>query len=218
MWKVSLLQAVRVFVSEVAARRALTRGTGATLIVEPDAVEVLGPDRERLICIDGRLTDTVRAVADRIATDPEGTVALEFGAALTVTGSFVLPAETEDVLRAIVRNKVEGLAPWPLTRSLVGQRTKSIPGDPAHVRVDVAVVSRGLLEEIVERLFQASVTVANASARLADGATVPLDFSDQEEHRAAERRAIRSGLAVAGIALGVLGLGLLALIIVAIKK
>lgn len=203
-----VVQAVRAFVEELSASRALSRQPGVTLWVSPAAIDAGGSGGVPPFHMSGRPQDVVKAAAEKIGAAPGMAAALEFGPGLTVADSLVLPAEAEDVLRAIVRNKVESFAPWPLSHSVVGHRVREIPGDAAHVAVDAVVVSRNLLDDLAAQLGQSGITVVSAAARLEDGAVVPLDFGGQEERAGALRRAVWLGAGLAALAACVMGVGL----------
>lgn len=204
----TLMQAVLAFVSELAARRALSRQPALTLRIGPDGTEVTNAAGEVLFRVQGRPVDAVKAVADKCSSGPGKTAVLEFAPGLAVTSSFVLPAETADVLQAIVRNKVESFAPWPLARSAVGQRIRAISGDAAHVTADAVVVSRSLLEECAGSLADSGIMVRSAAVRLTDDALVPVDFGGSEEKQSAERRFLKVATGMAALAACVMGLGL----------
>ncbi len=202
------MQAVRAFFSELAARRALSRQPDLTLHIGLSGTDVAGTGGDVTYRAPGRPAEAVKAVAAKFGSGPGKTAALELSDDLAVTNSFVLPAETPDVLQAIVRNKVEGFAPWPLARSAVGQRILSIPGDAAHVTADAVVVSRGLLEDCAGELGAFGIAVRSAAVRIDGGEAVPVDFGGSEEQRQLERRFLKLAAALGIVAACVMGLGL----------
>lgn len=202
------MQAVRAFVSEYAAQRAVSRAPALTLRVGQSATELAGPTGDILYQAAGQPGEAVKAIAVKFGAGPGKTAALEFASGLAVSDSFVLPAETVDVLQAIVRNKVEGFAPWPLARSAVGQRIREIPGDAAHVTADAVVVSRSLLEECANELGTFGIAVRSAAVRLPDDEIVPLDFGGSEERQETERRFLRLAAGFAAMAACIMGVGL----------
>ena len=204
----SITQAVQAFVSEVAARRAMSRLPALTLRLGPAETDVATADGSVVYRAPGRPVEAVKAVAAKFGSGPGKAAALELAPDLAVMNSFVLPAEAPDVLQAIVRNKVEGFAPWPLAHSAVGQRIRSIPGDAAHVTADAVVVSRTLLEECAGELGGFGITVRSASVRLAGDDLVAVDFGGSAEQRDAERRILRVAAVLAAGAACIMGLGL----------
>lgn len=207
-WYSSLLDAVRAFVAELAARRALGRRPAFLLQVDPAKTDVIGARGDVLFRAPGRPAEAVKAVAAKFSSGPEKTVGLAFSPDLAVMNSFILPVETEDVLQAIIRNKVEGFAPWPLPRSAIGQRIREIPGDAAHVAADAVVMSRSLLEECAAELGAFGITVKSAAVHLADDVIVPVDFGGHEERQAAERRFMKIAAGFTALAACALGAGL----------
>jgi len=112
------------------------------------------------------------------------------------------------VLRAIVRNKVEGLAPGPLAQCLWGMRAAPIPGDPQHVSVEVGVVSRAMLDELALALRQSGTEVKALSVTLPSGDAVAIELGSVDLRRAARLRAVRLARAAAAVVLVLAGLGL----------
>jgi general secretion pathway protein L len=135
-------------------------------------------------------------------------VALGFAADQSISQTLVLPKQPDDVLRAIVRNKVESLAPWPLAQCLYGMRVLPIAGDPQHVTVDVAVVSRTLLDDLAATLRRGGTDVKAVSVLLPDGEAVPIELGGDDVRRAARIRARRIGTGAAAALLLLLLLGL----------
>jgi general secretion pathway protein L len=150
----------------------------------------------------------VKAIAVKFSSGPDKSAALECAPELAIMNSFVLPAETPEVLQAIVRNKVEGFAPWPLARSAVGQRIRAIAGDEAHVMADAVVVSRGLLEDCASALSAYGISVRSAAVRLADGDLAAVEFGGSEAQRQAERGLVRAAALTGALATCAMAVGL----------
>lgn len=204
-------EAVSAFIAEAAARRLLTRQPAATLRIRPSGIDVLREEAQRtelLLTASGRPQEAIASAAERLSSGLGRDCAVEFAAGLAVTTAMVLPAENQEILNAIIRNKVESIAPWPLAQSLYGYRIAPIAGDPAHVSVSVAVVSRALLEEIAARLAAGGSIVKTARVRLSDEETLAIGFGAEEGLREAERRARRIGLGFVSLAALVAGFGL----------
>lgn len=139
----------------------------------------------------GRPAEAATALVQRMGGRISGDAGIEFPADQAVTRQIMLPAEPETVLRAITRNKVEGLAPWPLAQCLWGMRIRPATGETRQVAVDVAVISRAAFDEIAAVLRQAGAAVRVLSVRLADGGTVAIDFDGGDERRKARAGAGR---------------------------
>lgn len=184
-------QSVAALAAEIAARRARAHDPDTTLLIRPSGIAVLrkeGPRTELVLEVKGRAPEALQGVIDRLGTGLPKDCGLEFDPGLAVTSEMVLPAESPDILTAIVRNKVEGFAPWPLSHCLFGQRIAAMAGDPRHVAVDVAVVSRALVLDSAAALSAAGVTVKSARVRLQDGEALRLDFGGEDAIRKAQRR------------------------------
>lgn len=203
--------AVNAFMEELAAQNVMVRQPPVLLRIHESGIDVLRREvhgEELVLRVTGRPGEAAAKVVDTMGAGLGKDCALEIGPGLMLVSRIILPAESDDILRAIIRNKVESIAPWPLPQSLFGQRIESVPGDAAHVAVDVGVVSRALLEDIAGRLAAAGTVVKAASLRLASGESLRIDFGAEEESRAAQRRARRLAAIFAGAAGAVAVIGL----------
>jgi general secretion pathway protein L len=90
-------------------------------------------------------------------------------------------------------------------------RVSPIADDPGHVAVDVAVVSRALLDDLVSSLGASGSKVTAASAMLFDGEEVDIDLGSDDIRLAAEARAGTMARAVAALLVLLAGLGLFAI-------
>ncbi|MCA3561120.1 MAG: PilN domain-containing protein [Aestuariivirga sp.] len=197
---------------ELALRRASGEQPAVEIRVHAGGLEVLrhrGGAAEVLLSAAGRpqaaLLDIIRQLARGLGSQ----AALSFAADQSVSQQIVLPQQPDAVLRAIVRNKVESLAPWPLAQCLHGMRASAIAGDPQHVRVDVAVVSRSLLEDLAATLRRAGVEVKAVSVQLPDGQPVAIDLGGDDVRREARAHAARLARTAAAVLALLTGLGLL---------
>lgn len=210
LWR-DTVDAVRALVSEIAAANVLARRHRMSFLIGPTSVEVLkqdGGQAEPAMTAPGRPQEAVKAVAERLGAALGQECAIAFGRDLAVVSRLILPSETPDILDAIVRNKVESIAPWPLAQSLYGLRTAPVPGDPLHVAVDVGVVSRALFEDIARALSHAGATVTSVSLRLGEGESLAISAGWTQENSDALRRATRLASGFAGLAALVAGFGL----------
>jgi general secretion pathway protein L len=203
--------AVPAFVAELAAQNVLSGPPATTLRIHEGGIDVLRRDAQqehRVLTAAGRPQEAVEHVVGTAGVDLGKDCALEIAPGLILTSRMILPAESDEILRAIVRNKVESIAPWPLGQALYGQRIEAVPGDAAHVAVDVGVVSRALLEDVAARLAAAGTAVNAASLRLPSGESLRIGFGGEEESRDAQRRALRLATVIAAAlgALAVLGM------------
>lgn len=195
----SVRDPVLALAEELAQRRVATGRPPLTLRLRASGIEVwaVADPAKPLITATGRPADALRTVCASLSGRPGADMALELAADQAVTRLLTLPAQPPDVLRAIIRNKVEGLAPWPLAQCLWGMRVKPATGDARQVVVDVAVLSRALLVEFVNRLQAAGAAVRALSVRLPDGQEIAIDFGGEDVRRTARLRAGRLARIVA---------------------
>ena len=177
---------------ELALRRAVGERPATELLVRSGGIDVMrqkGSVRELLLQASGRPQQALQAIIAKLAAALGPNVALTFAADQSISQQIVLPQQPDDVLRAIVRNKVESLAPWPLAQCLYGMRAAAIPGDSQHVSMDVAVVSRSLMDEMALALRKAGSEIKALAVTLPDGETVPIEMGGDDVRRAARLRA-----------------------------
>jgi general secretion pathway protein L len=205
----SLATPVLVLAEEVALRRAAVSQPPMLLRVRSggiDATRVSGASREVLLSAAGRPQQALKEIVQRLPSGIGQEVALSFAADQSISQQLVLPQQPDDVLRAIVRNKVESLAPWPLAQCLWGMRAAAIAGDPQHVSVEVAVVSRGLLDELAATLRQAGADVEALTVELPGGDELEIALGAGDIRREARARAVRWARTAAVLAVVLLGL------------
>lgn len=203
---------VMALAEELALRRASAEHPPVELRIRSggvDAVRLGGGNREILLTVAGRPQQALKDVIQQLAAGIGPEVALSFAADQSISQQITLPQQPDEVLRAIVRNKVEGLAPWPLAQCLWGMRASAIAGDPQHVSVEVAVVSRALLDDLAATLRQAGAEVKALSVLLPDGAAVDIDLGSGDVRRTARLRAAGLARAAAATLVLLLCLGLL---------
>jgi general secretion pathway protein L len=142
----------------------------------------------------GRASSGKRELLARVAaTDPAGlrsalgkrshkTVVLRVGGGRAIVKRIVLPAGALDVLPAVVRNKVESLAPWPLAEAIWGHRAPELP-QAGQLAVDVGIASRKTIDGILSVLKQAGAVASHLEIAgensEADGIAVDLLKTDR---------------------------------------
>lgn len=115
----------------------------------------------------------------------------------TVRQRIALPAAALDVLPAVIRNKVESIAPWPLAEVLWGYRVAEPPA-PGQIAADVGIVGRKAVDGLIGALTAAGLRVqAIEIGDAADGA-IQIDTAGPRRSQG-YRRAIGAGLALAAI-------------------
>lgn len=203
--------AVKAFISEIAAQNVLTVPPATTLRISPTGIDVLKKEDQRVqlaLSVAGRPQEAVKGVLEKLGASLGESCALEFATGLSMMSQMILPSESDEILKAIIRNKVESIAPWPLSQSLYGQKIQPVPGDASHVSAQVGVVSRALVEDIAGQLAAAGTVVKAASLQMPDGEALRMDFGSREESREAQRVLARfgSGFAVGAALVSAIGL------------
>lgn len=198
---------------DLALRRAAAARPPLSLRIRASGIDALRRERDAatptlLLTVAGRPQQALHHLPGQLAGALTPEVALAFAHDQSVSQQIVLPKQPEDVLRAIVRNKVESLAPWPLAQCLWGMRVSPIAGDPGHVAADIAVVSRALLDDIASVLEASGSEVTAATVMLADGEEVDIDLGGDDIRRAAEARAVTLARAAGVLLVLLAGLGL----------
>lgn len=203
---------IAALVSELASMNLLVSQPAMVLRMRPSgitAVERQEHGERTLFSASGLPQQAIGQLLASMGPQLPKDCALDLSPELAVTSRMLLPAESPEVLSAIVRNKVESIAPWPLEQSLHGQRITPVADDPSRVAVDVAIVSRALVDGIAGQLAAAGTTVKAASLQLASGERLPLDVGGREEVVDAGRKVVMIGAAFAAAAAAVSAIGML---------
>lgn len=196
---------------EMALHRAASGQPALTLRIRAAGIDAIRSEagaRHLLFTVSGRPQLVIAQMADELAGHLGPEVALTFAEDQAVRQQVILPLQSEEVLKAIVRNKVESLAPWPLAQCLWAMRASPIAGDPLHVAVDVAVVSRAAFDDLAMRLQATGATVKALSIMLTDGDELEVDLGSNDIRRVARVRAIGIAKFLGAGLIILLGLGL----------
>lgn len=207
----SLSRPVMALAEELALRRAAGGRPALVLHVRGGGIDALrrdGPSQRLLFTVTGRPAQAVQLAVEQLAGQLGPDIALTLAEDQAVSQQIVLPLQPDDVLRAIVRNKVESLAPWPLAQCLWGMRVSPVADDPLHVAVDVAVVSRAMFETLSATLRAAGAEVKALFVTLADGGEVEIGLGSSDIRRAARALATRASWLAAAVIGLLLGAGL----------
>ncbi|MFM8747891.1 MAG: PilN domain-containing protein [Aestuariivirga sp.] len=209
LWR-SLRDPVLALAEELALRRGGADKPPVVFKVRSGGIDLERADasgREPAMSASGRPAEAMSAIIQRLGGKPGGDAGIEISADQAVTRQLMLPAESETVLRAITRNKVEGLAPWPLAQCLWGMRVRPAIGESRQVTIDVAIVSRALFEDLAGKLRQAGASVRTLGVELADGGRLAIDFGGEDQRRKARMKAARIAKAAAVVGLAALSYG-----------
>ena len=135
-------------------------------------------------------------------------ILLRIGAGMAVSRRVSLPGAALEVLPAVVRNKVESLAPWPLAEVLWGHRIAD-RSQPGLIEVEVGIVSRKTVDGLLAALREggASVRYLEVASMIDEGENITIDFLGSG--RAGKvRRIVMGAMSVAIVlALGVAAYG-----------
>ena len=152
---------------------------------------------ERLATLNERFDDKALTDLKRRLTGIAGQrMGLRFSPDRAVTRVISLPTSARDVTTEIVRNKVETLAPWPLTEALWGFRQVADHSGSDQIRLEVGIVGRHTVEELLRSLAKIGIKIDHLDIGDSTSAedSIELDFRS-------ERRTERIGKAVRAVML-----------------
>lgn len=201
------VQCVEALVSDLAGAAGAS-GRGPLLTVDQSGAILAGPEKNGQRVSLGHISDAAAApdaIARQLSGRVRGDLTLRLGSGKAVVNRIALPAAAIDVLPAVVRNKVESLAPWPLAEALWGYRVVDAQGGGQAV-VDVGIVSRATLDALLSALRSVGLRVAHLEIAGGDAASaaIPVDFLADDRNRNSRRRLIAVLALVAG-AIGCVG-------------
>ncbi|WP_421693554.1 PilN domain-containing protein [Aestuariivirga sp.] len=214
LWS-SLRDPVLVLAEELAVLKVHAQPPAVCFRIHAGGIDIEkteGGKRELLLSVAGHPRQATQEFLAALQPEGlEGDVAIEFAEDQAVNKEIMLPQQPDDVLNAIVRNKVEGLAPWPLAQCLWGMRARPMADDPRQLAVDVAVVSRTLMEGLAADLRAAGAEVRSVSVRLSDHQSIRIDHGGEDVRRIGREWAVKLAKAAAVLCLLVAGPGLFAI-------
>jgi general secretion pathway protein L len=172
------------------------------------AIEVYRRGRsapERLAVLGTDLSDESLVGLQRCLSGiPHQRISLRFSPNRAVTRLIALPASAQDVVAAIVRNKVESLAPWPLGEALWGIRRSDEAAPPGQINFEVGIVGRKQVETLVHWLDRNGISISHLDiANSVDASEgIDIDFRHGNRTERVRRRLTMAmtGLAVAAVA------------------
>ena len=157
------------------------------------ALAVVGPEGNRLLArrhgaVEECATTApgpaalVAAMKAQLSRSEQQNLTLRFASGRAIIQQLRLPAGARPVLAAVLRNKIEGLAPWPLEDCAWGYAT--LPEESGALPVVVAIIGRKTLQSHLAAL--AGVGVKPATVSIDAGAPWPAIIID---HSSDARRA-----------------------------
>ena len=201
------------FIEDIAGSAAEASGSRVTLHFGDDRAEIL--DREKsgkrqvLARLEGGPGDIASAIRRELKGRRRKDLLLRVGSGKSVVKQIVLPAGALDVLPAVVRNKVESLAPWPLHEVMWGYRVAG-PPQSGQIAVDVGILSRKTLDGLLAIVQQGGAKAGRLEiGNPADGSPgIVIDFQGAGRVNRARRVVAGLMLAAASVALAIAGYGL----------
>lgn len=146
-------------VTRMVARR---RAWNVMVIATPNGFELFHRRREaatKVAAVSNELSDADLAVlreAKPAQVRRDKTV-LRLATDKVIVRKVVLPGGAADFVSAIIRNKIERLAPWPLKEALFGYRIEANEDTAAQIQASVAITGRRLVDGILARLAKAGI-------------------------------------------------------------
>lgn len=136
-------------------------------------------------------------------------IQLRLGRERAVVKTLSLPEGARDVLAAVIRNKVESLAPWPLEEAIWGYR-ETAESQAGHIGVEIGIASRRNIEALLAALAQNGIRADRldiaATALTGDG--IAIDFHSAARLERARQWVMRTLAAAAAVAAVTGGFGL----------
>jgi general secretion pathway protein L len=128
-----------------------------------------------------------------------GPVVLRIDSDRAVVKQVSLPAGALDVMPAVIRNKVESLAPWPLHQVMWGYRLLDSP-QSGQVDVEVAIMSRKALASLLSVFHNADIKVTHfdVASPVDYAESIAIDFQGQDRLKKAWQR-VTAVIAIAGL-------------------
>lgn len=188
------------------SRRALivASGKGSEIHVRD------GKAQRRLVArADGGLAELTSLLRRELRGAAKKDVLLRIGSDMAVSRRIGLPAAALDVLPAVVRNKVESLAPWPLAEVMWGHRVADT-SQPGQVDVEVGIVSRKTVDGLLAALREggANVRYLEIASTIDEGETIVIDFLGSGRTGKARRMLTGAMSAATAVALGFAAYGI----------
>lgn len=134
-------------------------------------------DRRLVARADGGLAELMALMKRELQGAAKKDVLLRIGSDMAVSRRISLPAAALDVLPAVVRNKVESLAPWPLAEVMWGHRIAD-SSQPGQAEVEVGIVSRKTVDGLLAALREggANVRYLEIASMIDEGENIVIDF------------------------------------------
>ena len=167
-----------------------------------------GQNSEPAAQLDGSLNELPAQIARILGGSLRKGVRLRIGSDRAVVKLIQLPEGAHEVAHAVIRNKVESLAPWPLHEVLWGYRELPAPQD-GQIGFEVGIISRKTVDGLLAPFRAAGIHITHLdiSEYPDEPQGINIDFQGPARVRAARRNvaAIMSVAAVVALAAAALG-------------
>ena len=181
-------EAITAFADSLAGTVPAAQACSAMLLADEKGLSAFGRNAaNQWLALPVFMSQNAERLKLNLAKLPRGRVLLRAGEGRAVVTRLALPAATRDVLAQVVRNKVESLAPWPVSEVLWGYRIAGAPQN-GHIMVDVGIVSRKTAADLLSKLESAGITVARFE--IGHGAETP-EGIEIDVHGDVRRQAMR---------------------------
>ncbi len=183
------------FITDVAGIAESGVKSRATVLLKQGGVEIHHLNKTETAIYQGEADGLANFIRSNLARNARKNVRLSYSSDRAIVKHIRLPAAAGEVLPAILRNKVESLAPWPLEESLWGYCIASNP-PPGEIAVDVGIVSRTNALTAISALHSAGAQVRqlDISPDAEDRKPLSIDFDfDRRMNRVAS--IVKSGIA-----------------------
>ncbi len=188
-------ESVGAFITDLAESRADAARWRSLLAVDTDRADLFARRRGKLVHLATYPNDAAKTAAAARKklnkADRQGLVVMLCGRRAIVK-PVTLPAGALNVAAAIVRNKIESLAPWPVEDAVWGYR---IAGEPegGQFTLDVGITGRKGLDALLAALSGAGLRVARLEIGVSaeDENPIAVDFQSDVRQRKA-RGAVRA--------------------------
>jgi general secretion pathway protein L len=204
---------VAALVDDIAGSAGDASGSRTMIMVAEDSTEVYGRGkpggRELMIRLEGSSAAIASRLKRELKRSSRKNVLVRIAGERAVVKEIPLPVGALDVMPAIIRNKVESLAPWPLQEAMWGYRVSG-PPQSGQIGVMVGIVSRKTLDGVLTMVQQADVKASflDIGRSANDTGSIAIDFLGSGRTIRA-RRLVTAAMSVAAlIALGAASYGL----------
>ena len=201
-------ECIGAFLDDLASARAGARNWRAMLIIDGDQADLFARRRGKIVRLAGFASDPAQIAAGsrkKLWKSERQAVLVRFCGRRAIVKPVTLPAGARNVAAAIIRNKVESLAPWPIEDAIWGYRVAGEP-ENGQFTIDVGITGRKPLELLIAALTAAGVRLAGLEIAAAadDPDAIAVDFQSGNR-RGKARAAVRSAMAGIGFFAAVTG-------------